>query len=138
MPEVLPILVKQQDGTEYAVQLGFNEAHETVEHFPQGGVQGDHFEDLRLSFAQQLGLLARGDVTRDADETEDFVLVVPQGEFRGRKAFPGAGGVDDHVLLHVDHWLPGVHDLLLDVEKMLGHLRGMEIKIRLADHVIEL
>ena len=36
MPEGLAILVKQQDGAKYAAQLGFNETHETVEHFAQG------------------------------------------------------------------------------------------------------
>ena len=78
VPEVLPILVKQQDGTEYAGQLGFDEAHEAVEHLAQRGAQGDHFQDLRLPVAQDLGLLAFGNVAGDADKAEDFIVLIAQ------------------------------------------------------------
>ncbi len=51
-----------------------------------------------------LGALAVGDVAADADDADDLVLVVAQGDLRGRQPLPVAGDGDDE-LLDVDERL---------------------------------
>ena len=43
MPQVKLIVVKQSNGARNAVELGFNQPDESVQHFFQGGIEGYHF-----------------------------------------------------------------------------------------------
>ena len=123
--------VKQQDGAEDPLELGFNEKNETLEHVAEWGAHCDHLEDLRLPVAQGVRQLALGNVARDSDYAEDLVAVIAQRHFRRRYRLLHAPC--DFLL--VDHRLPGADDLLLVGVELLRELHRQKFEIGLSDQV---
>ncbi len=75
-----------------------------------------------------------GDVSGDADQTEDFIPVIAQRHFRRQDPLLGAGRFDDQ-LFPVDHRLSAAQDILLDRTKLTRGFWSMEVKVGQADHV---
>ena len=94
----------------------------------------DHFEDLRLAVAQQIGETAVGDVARDAGDAEDVAARVAHRHLGRQK--PGlAARMVVEVLLEVDHRPAAADDLLLVVEELLRDLQRQQLEVALADHI---
>ena len=77
-----PVLVEQHHGTKDPHQLGFDQTHQLLENISQRSAGRDHLEDEGLPVAQAVRMLARGDVSGNADQAEDLVLLVAQRHFR--------------------------------------------------------
>ena len=118
VPQVYSFFVEQQDGAEYSNKLRFDELHKMVEHIFQRRTHCNHFQNLRLPAAQYVRLFALCDVPGNADQAENLVLVIEQWNFRGRAPLFACG--IEYAFIHVGHRLPGLDDLLLNCEKLLG------------------
>ncbi|MBB3146193.1 hypothetical protein FHS21_002608 [Phyllobacterium trifolii] len=67
--------------------------------------------------AKTIRLSTNAYVTRYPDKSYDFVLVIVQGDFGGRKPLFASGDCIDDFFLHVDHRAAGLDYRLLDFEK---------------------
>ena len=115
-------------------QLRFDQTHQTIEDGGQRRALRDHFENLRLPVAQFVRQHARGDVARDAHQTEDFAIVVAQRRFRRRQPFAFARLGDDG-LLDVDRRTPARQDFHLTRAENARGLRRVNVEIRTADQI---
>ncbi len=129
-----PLLVEQQDGAQDAVELQFDQPRQCVEDRLERRAHGDHFEDLRLAVAQQIGETAVGDVARNAGDAKDVAARVAHRHL-GRQEPGLAARAVVKILLEVDHRPAGADDLLLVVEELLRDLQRQQLEVVLADHV---
>ena len=113
-----PVVVQQQDGAQDAAELRLDQPRQRVEDRSERRAHRDHFEDLRLAVAQQIGQTAVGDVARDAGDAEDVAARVAHRHLGRQQPGLAARTVVD-VFLEVDHRPAAADDLLLVVEELL-------------------
>ena len=82
----------------------------------------------------RLGLLAPGDVARDAERADHVPVDIPVGELRGRHPGPAAVG-PGLALLSVDQGQAGPHDLPFVLEGRPSMIGQEEVGIGLADRL---
>ena len=76
VPQVLPVLIKEQDRAKQPGKLRFHHQHQLRQCFLQRSIAGDHFQNAALSVAQRLCSLALGDVHHCSDEFKVSRLII--------------------------------------------------------------
>lgn len=127
-------LVEQEHRSKYRVELGFDQQHQLIKNVLQRRARRDHFQNVSLPVAEDVGPLAGGDIVGDAEQAESLAVRIAKGNLCRGHPFAGAGGIDNEFLL-VDHRFSAAQYSLFAIVKTARHLRGMEIEIGQADHV---
>ncbi len=82
-----------------------------------------------------IGAFALGDIAANADDADDFILLVAQRQFAGRQPSLFARDSEDE-LLDVDRGLAGADHSLFVGEELASKLRWVKLEIGLADQVL--